>query len=515
MSTKDMVDFLTNSLKLQAKTPNLHAYIPHSKQSAFHKSDAKGRLYIGGNRSGKSVGGVVEDLWWATGRHPYIKTPELPIHGRIIGVDFINGIQGILLPIFKRWIVPSDLINGSWEDSWHNLERTLTLANGSILDFKSNDQDLEKHAGTSRNFIHFDEEPPRAYFIENLLRLVDTGGSWWITMTPVMGMTWIYAQLYEKWKKGHVDNFEVIEVDMADNPYLSETEKAAILGFLNADERSKREHGNFIPRGGLVYPDFEETKHATIRNWKPPKDWMVYQSTDHGYNNPAAHLWHAVSPDGLTVVTFHEMYGSERIVKEWAADILKWEAENGIEIFLRTGDPAMKQRQAVTGTSIASEYADCGIYFSLDSVPRDVAVGVNRITQYLQVNPHTKQPFWQIDGERCKNLTREMLQLQWAYYESAKLADSNNKQEKIKKKDDHAPDSARYFFTFLPDLGSMVDTTIDPIMEALGNGGIQAGTIWEFIARAKGPESNFGPTSTEWMTQEGFSVMPDDWDDDF
>src|SRR6478752_2652009 len=101
MSKKDIIEFLAKSLTQQAKTPNMHAYIPHSKQSAFHKSDAKGRLYIGGNRSGKSVGGVVEDLWWATGRHPYLKTPELPVHGRIIGVDFINGIQGILLPIFK------------------------------------------------------------------------------------------------------------------------------------------------------------------------------------------------------------------------------------------------------------------------------------------------------------------------------------------------------------------------------------------------------------------------------
>lgn len=516
MSKADIVNFLSKKLSEQAKTPNMHAYIPHSKQSVFHKSEATGRLYIGGNRSGKSVGGVVEDLWWATGRHPYLATPESPIFGRIVGVDFINGIQGILLPIFKRWIVPSDLINGSWEDSWHNADRTLTLANESILDFKSTDQDLEKHAGTSRSFIHFDEEPPRAHFIENLVRTVDVGGKWWITMTPVMGMTWIYRSLYEPWKNGiKLDQkLDIITVDMSDNPYLSQEEKDAVLGFLTDDEKAKREHGAFVPRGGLVFPEFSETIHATIHGWRPPDNWLVYHSLDHGFNNPTASLHHAVSPDGLQIVTFHEHYDNETTVKDWASRILAWEMENGIDPFLRTGDPAMKQRSAETGSSIAQLYSDCGIYFALDNVPRNVDAGVNKMTQYLKVSRQTGKPFWQISD--CPNLVRELQGLQWDYYESAKLSDASNKRETIKKKDDHAPDAARYFFTFLPDLSIMANMVeVDDIFgEALSNGGIKSGTIWEFLARGKGPETNFGPTSEEWKISSGFAVTPDYWEDD-
>ena len=40
----------------------------------------------------------------------------------------------------------------------------------------SSDQDLQKFAGTSRHFVHFDEEPPEPVYEECRARLVDTNG---------------------------------------------------------------------------------------------------------------------------------------------------------------------------------------------------------------------------------------------------------------------------------------------------------------------------------------------------
>src|SRR4029077_6920405 len=92
----EMINNLVKAFNRQALEPNMHAYLPHTKQRIFHESKKTVRLYIGGNRSGKSVGGVIEDLWWGTRRHPYRKIPDKTIYGRVLGVDFINGVQGIL-----------------------------------------------------------------------------------------------------------------------------------------------------------------------------------------------------------------------------------------------------------------------------------------------------------------------------------------------------------------------------------------------------------------------------------
>lgn len=95
-----------SKLKTQAIRPNIYGYRPHDKQVAFHSSPDRGRLYIGGNRSGKTTGGIAEDIYWLTGRHPYRVTPPAPVAGRIVSVDFLNGIEKIIRPELARWLPP-------------------------------------------------------------------------------------------------------------------------------------------------------------------------------------------------------------------------------------------------------------------------------------------------------------------------------------------------------------------------------------------------------------------------
>jgi len=71
----------------------------------------------------------------------------------------LQGIEKIILPELAKWIPPSDLIKQSWEESYNRGLRTLTLANGSFVEMMTYEMELEKFAGTSRHFIHFDEEP--------------------------------------------------------------------------------------------------------------------------------------------------------------------------------------------------------------------------------------------------------------------------------------------------------------------------------------------------------------------
>ena len=425
--------------------PTINSYEPHAKQIRLHSSVSKGRLYIGGNRSGKTVGGVTEDIYRLKGEHPFQRVPPAPIRGRVVTVSYIEGIEKIILPEFQKWVPPSLLKNGSWEDSYNKLERTLTLTNDSSCEFMSYDQKLEKFAGTSRHFVHFDEEPPKAIFNECKARLVDTGGPWYITMTPVEGMTWVYDDVYTPGLLPG-SNIDVIEIDMAENPYISDAEIEDFLSGLDADERKARGAGKFVQLGGTVF------KHFTPDHVIPASEfdldrvkfgWTHYASMDHGLNAPTVWLWHAVSPQGV-VITYDEIYNNELLVKDYAMMIHERNARpsrRAPDIYV--GDPAIKQRNAVTGTSIQTEYAKLGIPIVLGN--NDIKVGIDKMNTYLKENQ------W-IITDNCPNLAREMKRVRWKVYASAKQRQENAPREEIARQHSHSPDSAKYLFSLLPDL---------------------------------------------------------------
>lgn len=464
-SMAELLRDLSTNLKRSAVSPNIIGYRPHEKQLPFHVAAQKGRLFIGGNRSGKTVAGICEDIFWLTGKHPYYPTPPPPVRGRIVGVDFLNGIEKILRPALAQWMPLSELKGGSWEQAYSKEQRTLTLANDSFVEFMSYDQDLDKFAGTSRHFVHFDEEPPQDIYTECMARLIDTGGHWWMTMTPVEGMTWIYDNIYIPGRNDPLANVKVIEVDMHDNPYLSPGEIDEFLSKLTKDERLARGQGKFVQIGGLVFKSFNPEIHV-IDATVPPKDWEWYKSVDHGFNNPTCWLWHAVSPDGQ-VVTFAEHYEAEKTVDYHAQTVHMRDAGFGRVSDYVVGDPALAQRQGVTGTSIFQEYAELGI----NIVPgnNDVPSGINRMNQYLMPAANGR-PRWLIT-RNCPNLIREMQRLRWKTYATKKMQGQNNRKDEIHKKDDHAPDSARYFFTSLPELNggytSMPGTLSDQANQTL------------------------------------------------
>ena len=113
---------------------------------------------------------------------------------------------------------------------------------------------------------------------------------------------------------------------------------------------------------------------------------------------------------------------------------------------MRTGDPAMSQHSAVSGTSILQEYAKHGLYIYTDSVPKDPKIGIDRMQAYFRPRSNGK-PMWMI-SDNCSNFSGELRKLRWASFTSQKVRDLNNPQERIHKLNDHAFDSAKYFATF-------------------------------------------------------------------
>lgn len=461
---------LSERVSRQAREPNILAYQPHQKQLFFHTSKDHIRLYIGGNRSGKTYGTCVEDIWWATGTHPFIKTPPPPVRGRVVAVDLLQGVDQIILPIFKRLLVPSQLKGESWERAYNSYKRILTFKNGSTIEFMSYEMKTEKFAGTSRHFVHFDEEPPKNIYDECMARVIDTEGSAWISMTPVEGITWLYEKIYKpvaeaedretihsdtelgEVYRSEAEETTIVEVSTDENPHLTELGKKRFFKTLDEADRAARSRGSFVQKSGKVFKGWQIATHVISQIGDPAKEFQgcaLYTSVDHGWNNPTAWLWHAVRPDG-TVITFHEHFKSEMTIAEHAGIVHEYETKWGLSVGHRTGDPAMKQTSGITGTSVYQEYAKHNIYLELDSVPRDIATGLARMQQYFRLN-RNGQPKWYVT-DNCVNFIRELQELHFKKFVSRKAQYDNNPHEEIQKVNDHTFDSARYFATFLPEL---------------------------------------------------------------
>lgn len=489
-SLENMLASIGAGLSNAAKKPNNLMYQPDPQQMPFHASQKKGRQYLGGNRSGKTTGGINEDIWWLRGQHPFRKVPEPPIIGRITTVDFKNGVNKIILPNLRQWIPPSLLRNGAWEDSWNGQSHTLYLENGSELEIMSYEQDLDKFAGVPRHFIHFDEEPPKDIFGECKARLVDYGGSWWMTMTPVEGMTWTYEEIFEPSEKGKNPLIDIVEASPYGNSHLPKEAIDELLEGLDEEEKRIRGAGEYIAIGGLVFKSFDKDRHV-LKPGIPPAHWTHYISLDAGYNNPTAVYWHAVSPTG-TVITYDEHYKSEMTVQQHAEIILQKESfyrgAYGIVPFLRIADPAIKQRQQITGLSIQIEYSQHGLNFATGQT-KDVNAGLDKMNNYFRTDK------WYVT-ENCPQFLREIRKYKRAQYATSKLREKNNKQESPQKKDDHAMDSCRYFFSYMPELNmkeiSKATTQAQAEIATL----LQAGTTYN-PARPQRIDFNLAPNPNQ------------------
>lgn len=466
LNTTEIARQFSEALRRTAVRPSISGYSPQPHQERFHHSNSKGRLFIGGNRSGKTVGGGADLVMNMTGKNPYNQLfPDAQLRCRAIGVDFDNGIGKIILPEVARWVPPSMLVNGSWEDSYAKGDRTLTLTNGAFCEFMSYDQDVDKFAGTSRHLIWFDEEPPKPIFDENMMRLVDTGGHWMVTMTPVEEMTWTYDGLYLPAKEGLRTDIEVFEVSTEENKYVNAAELEILTQGLDDEEKEARKHGKYIRHTGAIFsnmihhgdgqypPTFLTHDPVGRDSWdKMKKTWMHFRGMDHGFRNPTAFLWGAVDTEGRVII-YDEYYAKGKLVHENAEEVQKKTEELGVQIAYTVGDPSIQNTDPITGTSVHAEYASHGIGIVLGN--NDVNAGI------LRVGARFKNHMLYI-GPRCVQLKWELNRYRWDKFINKKIAERSNQKEKPLKKDDHAIDALRYMMMQQPAL-------IDEVAEPVGN----------------------------------------------
>jgi phage terminase large subunit-like protein len=157
------------------------------------------KAFLGGNRSGKTTCGIVDDLIQACSPEscpePSAALQEVaarPSSVRIVAPDFVSTMEGVIFSKLREWCPSATLEGDGWDKAYDKQRRMLWFSNGSWMQFLTFEQDVDKHSGAALHRVHFDEEPPSDIRRECLMRLIDFGGDELFTMTPLFGMSWMF-----------------------------------------------------------------------------------------------------------------------------------------------------------------------------------------------------------------------------------------------------------------------------------------------------------------------------------
>ena len=356
---------LLEDLRRHLERNPLNGYVPYPKQIAFHSATQRTRMFIGGNRTGKTTSAAADDLIQVLPLElcpPHLKAYKRygfddPAKIRVITPDLTDTMESVLEKY--REVCPAEALRGgAWDKAFDKVKRNLHFKRGDRINFMSTEQDPNKFGGQAFHRIHFDEEPsgPNAWKIyrESRMRLIDYGGDMVFSMTPLMETDWIEDKL---WEQRGSDRVFGIQASMRDNPYLSEEEIDEALADLTAEERQAVEHGQFVSFAGKFYPEFTREVHVLVAT-PDISEMDVVVAIDPGSRTGV--VWVAFDADN-TAVVFDEFFPDGMVVPDVAAEIKKRNEMWGIEPSFVI-DPAARIRTGPSQEQFTTEYARHGIY---------------------------------------------------------------------------------------------------------------------------------------------------------
>lgn len=286
-------------------------HIPQPYQEEFHRSYKRHRCVFGGNRSGKTIGGVWEASCFAMGEHPYKKDLFIPRNAKIMVAgqsmktvrETINPYLFSFLP--KRSIADIRYLRNEVIDF-------IEMEGGRRIIFGSYDQGRKRFQGFSCYAYHMDEEPPEDIYQECMMRLLDTKGFLWMTLTPLTGLTWVYHDLYAN----PVDDpeHEIFFWATEDNATLDQEEVERVFSRLPEDVRKARAHGEFIGASGIIYP-WLQSDAAYCEPFPIPEKWQLIRVIDPSAAGITACLWIAIDPYS-NLWAYREYYAKGRTISE-------------------------------------------------------------------------------------------------------------------------------------------------------------------------------------------------------
>jgi phage terminase large subunit-like protein len=288
-------------------------FIPYPKQAVFLLLGAikRERLFMAGNRCGKTETGAYEAALHATGDYPADwkgKRFDHPTIGwvcgqtslavrdicqaKLLGSPGVVSAQGTgMLP--KDSLVDTSLARGV-TDAIDTVQVRYVSGGISIIRFKSYEQGRAKFQGEGLDWIWFDEEPDLDIYSEGLTRIGEKDGIAWMTFTPLLGRSAVVLRFTEDQSRDRDLVLMGIDDIPPDGHISAEAKKKIIEGYL-PHEREARSRGVPILGSGRIFTTLESmVTEAPIEHI--PSYWKKLWGIDFGIGHPFAAvliLWDA------------------------------------------------------------------------------------------------------------------------------------------------------------------------------------------------------------------------------
>ncbi len=515
LPTEELRHVIQSAIELQKadrKQNQLLYYQPASAQAlAFHQSSARTRAIGGGNRSGKSESCLVEISAMLTGIIPDSLRDTLlprfrgPINARICMESHTTVLHPVMLPKLQwwkwtgidepggdrghwGWIPKLCLIDGSWEKSWSEKLRVLTILcrdpenpdrvlGESQLQWMSYDQDPSDFASGTFHIVMHDEPPPYPIWRENQSRTLDVNGQILLAMTwpddPAIAVDWIFDEVYDRGKPGPnkdptIDWFDLYTTD---NIHL---DREAVLAKSEAwtDEQKRvRLFGQPIRFSNRIHPLF--TDHETtwcfscgkpiiavkgvcpecqgnetidynhVRDFEVAGHWPTVFVLDPHPRKPHMFLWAQIDPsDDIWVVGEDQLDADPA---DLAKHIFDMEQTMGLNVQARLIDPNMGRSPASARRNITwqDEFNEAQLYCDLGD---DSDVGRGRVNEFLRPDPFRLQPRLHVHS-RCKVAAFQLKRYSW---DEHKLRVDRDVKQKPRQKYDDYPAMLKYLLNYEP-----------------------------------------------------------------
>lgn len=269
---------------------NLKYYKPTPKMMLFYKAglEARERLILGGNRTGKTYGVEIEGFYHASGLYPdwwpgyRFNRPIVAIMASQSLTDTRNILQHKLFkgdaqdnvpPIIHESLV-LDTKNTNIAGAFDYVDIKHVSGEPSRIYFKAFKQGANSFQGVKADWIHLDESVGYDVYQEALYRTTSFNDSktfLTVTQWPEKGMDELVSHFMNN-GDAEVVNEEKLYMHMSwsDNIYLSEKEKARLRASTPQWQLDAREHGYpvfgqgkvFIqPESEVFIPPFEIPSH--------------------------------------------------------------------------------------------------------------------------------------------------------------------------------------------------------------------------------------------------------------